>query len=63
MPPKILPNHLHTTWQKTSAFMESLSTANFYSFLMDGTTDAGNIEDEVIVFRKDDTASEVGSLL
>jgi len=41
--------------------MESLSTANFYSFLMDGTTDAKNIEDKVIVFRKDDTAGEVGS--
>ncbi len=47
-----------------TAFMESLSTAHFYSFLMDGTTDAGNIEDELIViisFCKDDTAGEVGS--
>ena len=43
-----------------------LSTANFYSFLMEGTADAGNVEDELIVimsFRKDDTACEVGSLL
>ena len=47
-----------------SAFLGSLSTAHFYSFLMDGTTDAGNIEDELIVimsFRKDDTAGEVGT--
>ncbi len=30
-----------------SAFIESLSTTHFYSFLMDGTTDAGNIEEEL----------------
>ena len=44
--------------------MESLSTANFYSFLMDGKIDAGNVENELIVimsFHKDDTADEVGS--
>ncbi len=37
---------------------------HFYSFLMDGTTDAGNVEDELIVimgFQKDDTAGEVGT--
>lgn len=47
-----------------SAFVGSLSTAHFYSFLMDGTTDTGNTEDELIVimsFRKDDIAGEVGS--
>lgn len=47
-----------------SAFMENLSTMHFYSLLMDGTTDAGNVEDELVVimgFRKDDTAGEVGS--
>ena len=32
-----------------SAFLESLSTAHFFSFLMDGTTDAGKIEDELVV--------------
>ena len=49
-----------------NAFMGSLSTAHFYSFIMDGTTDAGNVEDELIVimsFRKDDTTGEVGTLL
>ena len=29
-------------------FMDSLSAVNFYSFLMDGTTDAGRIEDKLI---------------
>lgn len=46
------------------AFMQSLSTAHFYSFLMDGTTDARNIKDELIVimsFCKDYTAGEVRS--
>ena len=44
--------------------MESLSNKRFYSFLMDGTTDAGNVEDELIVtmsFHKDDAAGELGS--
>ena len=30
-----------------SAFVESLLNKRFYSFLMDGTTDAGNVEDEL----------------
>lgn len=45
-------------------FIKILSSSHFYSFLMDGTTDAGNVEDELIVvmgFKKDDTAHEVGS--
>ena len=47
-----------------TAFINTLSTMHFYSFLMDGTTDAGNVEDELIVimgFQKDDTAGEVGT--
>ena len=48
-----------------SAFFQSLSTTHFYSFLMDGTTDAGNIKDELIVimtFYKDDMVREVKSV-
>ena len=48
-----------------SAFVESLSNKRLYSFLMDGTTDASNEEDEIVVimsFRKDNTAWMVGSL-
>lgn len=47
-----------------SAFMQSLSTTLFCSFLMDGTTDAGKVEDQLIVimsFCKDDSAGEVRS--
>ena len=47
-----------------SAFMRSLSIVHFYSLLMDGTTDAGNIEDELVVimtFCKDEVAGEVRS--
>ncbi len=45
-------------------FQQSLSTSHFYSFLMDGTTDAGNIEDELIVIlycEKNDAAGEIKS--
>ena len=40
-----------------SGFLQSLSTAHFYSFLLDGSTDAGKIEDEVLImtFCKDDS--------
>jgi hypothetical protein len=47
-----------------NTFINTLSTMHFYSFLMDGTTDAGNVEDKLIVimgFQKDDTAGEVGT--
>ena len=46
------------------AFVESLSNKWFYSFLMDRTTDASKVEDELVVFmtfHKDDTAGVVGS--
>ena len=46
-----------------SAFVNSLLNKWFYSFLMDGTTDSNNVEDELVVimsFRKDDTAGVVG---
>ena len=42
----------------------SLSTAHFFSFLMDGSTDAGNVEDELIVIlycKKDDDKEEIKS--
>ena len=45
-------------------FFHSLSTAHFFSFMMDGTTDAGNIEDELIVIlycKKDDATEEIKS--
>ena len=46
------------------AFVERLLNKQFYSFLMDGTTDASKVEDELVViisFRKDNTAGVVGS--
>lgn len=45
-----------------SAFIQSLSSAHFFSFLMDGTTDSGEIENELIVvmaFYKDDKSCSV----
>ena len=45
-------------------FFHSLSTAHFFSFLMDGSTDAGNLEDELIVIlycKKDDDKEEMKS--
>ena len=56
-------SHYIAESQRTT-FINTLSTMHFYSFLMDGTTDAGNVEDELIVimgFQKDDTAGEVGT--
>ena len=46
------------------AFVERLLNKQFYSFLMDGTTDASKVDDELVVimsFCKDDTAGMVGS--
>ena len=48
------------------AFINQLSMAKFYSFLMDGSTDAGNIEQELIVglfCKKDDSAGKVRSCM
>ena len=45
-------------------FFRSLSETKFCSFLMDGSTDAGNIEQELIILlscKKDDTAEEIKS--
>ena len=45
-------------------FISQLSVAKFYSFLMDGSTDAGNIEQELVLIsfcRKDDSARKVRS--
>ena len=45
-------------------FNRTLSFSHFYSFLMDSTTDAGNIEDELIVIlycEKDDVAGKMKS--
>ena len=47
-----------------STFIQSLSAAHFCNFHMDGTTDDGNAEDELIVvmsFPKDDEAGKVKS--
>ena len=47
-------------------FVRSLSNVNFYSFIMDGSTDAGKIEDELIIILyclKDDSAEEIRSCL
>ena len=45
-------------------FICSLSEAQYFSFLMDGSTDAGNVEDEVVALlycRKDDTTEAIWS--
>ena len=45
-------------------FLESLLTFNFYSFLMDGSTDAGNIEQELVMIEycnQDDVTQEMKS--
>ena len=46
------------------SFLDSLSTTNFYSFLMDGSTDAGNVEDELVLIQystQDAAAQEMKS--
>ena len=43
-------------------FLGFLSQNKFYSFLMDGSTDAGRVEQELVIllsFKKDDTAQEI----
>ena len=47
--------------QKNS-YMAILCKAHFFSFLMDRSTDAGNVEDEIFVLLhcfKDDTSKEI----
>ena len=47
-------------------FLHSLSSAHFFSFLMDGSIDAGNVEDELIVIlycKKEGLSSTGKSLL
>ena len=54
--PKIRP--------KIHGFSEALSSIPFYSFLMDGSVDAGRVEDELIVIlygRKDNSSEEIRS--
>ena len=44
--------------------MEALSSTFFYSFIMDGSVDAGRIEDELIVIlysRKENSSEEIQS--
>ena len=46
------------------SFYESLTQSNFYSFLMDGSTDAGNVEDELVLVQyciQNDAAQEIRS--
>ena len=48
------------------AFLHTFATVHFYSFLMDGSTDAGNVADELIAILyclKDDEAQEVRSCI
>ena len=48
--------------QQRKDFMASFSYVHFFSFLMDGSTDAGNVEDELFVLLhccKDDNAEEI----
>lgn len=40
-------------------FLQSFSSLNFYSFLMDGSTDVGNVEDELVLIRILDPGDEV----
>jgi hypothetical protein len=43
-------------------FLGYLSQNEFYSFLMDRSTDAGRVEQELVIllsFKKDDTAREI----
>ena len=45
-------------------FLGFLSQNKFYSFLMDGSTDAGRVEQELVIFlsfKRDDTAREIKS--
>ena len=46
------------------SFLHTLSAKSFYSFLMDGSTDSGNVEDELVLVQYcalDDTAQEMRS--
>jgi len=48
--------------QQRNTFLSSFSKAHFFSFLMDGSTDAGNIEEEIFVLLhclKDDSAEVI----
>ena len=56
-------SHYIAEGQRQELF-KSLSTSCFYSFLMDGSTDKGNVEDELIVILysiKDTEAEEIGT--
>ena len=58
---------LFTTYiaqHQRNSFMAILSKAHFFNFLMDGSTDAGNVEDEIFVLLhcfKDDKSEEMQS--
>ena len=50
--------------QRQSFFDRFSASSNFYSFLMDGSTNAGNVEDELVLIQhciQDDTAKEIRS--
>ena len=43
-------------------FLRSLSNSHYFSFLMDGTTDSGDVEDELVVLlycKRDDVVKEI----
>ena len=48
------------------AFLNDFAKCKFFSFLIDGSTDAGNLEDELIVVQysiKDSNSEEVKSIV
>ena len=55
---------LFTHYIAQCQYDEFLSQILYYSFLIDGSTDAGRVEQELIIllsFKKDDTAREIKS--
>ena len=49
---------------QSQQFIESMSSRHFYSFLTDGSTDVGNVDNEVIAVvycKRDDKAAEIKS--
>ena len=56
--------HYNITEAQRHTFKEGLSSVHFFSFLMDGSVDADNAEDELIVIlycMKDNSSEEIRS--
>ena len=57
----LLPSHYLAQSQRDH-FVRSLSKSRYFSFLMDGTTDSGKVEDELIIVlhcKQDDVVKEI----